>query len=85
PREVLPDGGQIVEDPKGPKPMKMIGHVTSTYYSACLGHSIALAMVKGGRARMGQRVYVPLANGRVAAAVITSPVFYDPEGERQNV
>ena len=85
PREVLPDGGQIVEDPKGPKPMKMIGHVTSTYYSACLGHSIALAMVKGGRARMGERVYVPLAKGRAAAAVITSPVFYDPEGERQNV
>ena len=85
PSEVLPDGGQIVENPKGPKPLKMIGHVTSTYYSACLGHSIALAMVKGGRARMGERVYVPLAKGRVAAAVITDPVFYDPEGERQNV
>ena len=59
--------------------------IFSTYYSACLGHSIALAMVKGGRARMGERVYVPLAKGRVAVAVITDPVFYDPEGERQNV
>ena len=34
-------------------PMKPLGHVTSSYASAALGRSIALAMVAGGRARIG--------------------------------
>jgi sarcosine oxidase subunit alpha len=61
--------------------MKLIGHVTSSYFSAALGHPIALAMVTGGRARIGQMLYVPMPTGDVAVEV-TSPVFYDPEGAR---
>ena len=83
--DVLPEGGQIVDDPNAPLPVPMIGHVTSSYFSACLGHSIALALVKGGRSRMGETVYVPLADGRVISAKISSSVFYDPQGARQNV
>jgi sarcosine oxidase subunit alpha len=60
----------------------MLGHVTSSYYSAALGYSIALAVVKGGRQRQGETVYVPLTNGVSIAVEITDPVFYDPEGER---
>ena len=63
----------------------MIGHVTSSYYSSCLERSIALAMVKGGHSKMGDKVYAPLADGRVLVAEICSPVFYDPKGDRQNV
>jgi sarcosine oxidase subunit alpha len=85
PNEVLPDGGQIVDDPAVETPKPMLGHVTSSYYSAALGRSIAMAVVKGGRSRMGDRVYVSGADGRDIGAVIASPVFYDPEGERQNV
>ncbi|MCP3868395.1 MAG: sarcosine oxidase subunit alpha [Gammaproteobacteria bacterium] len=83
--EVLPEGGQIVEDPDAAIPVPMIGHVTSSYYSACLGHSIALALVQGGRSRIGEIVHIPLAEGRVIPARISDPVFYDPDGERQNV
>ena len=61
--------------------MKPIGHVTSSYFSASLGHSIALAMVAGGRARQGESLYVPMPDGDIAVQV-TSPVFYDPEGAR---
>ena len=82
--DVLPEGGQIVEDPNAPMPVPMIGHVTSSYYSACLGHSIAMALVKGGLSRMGEIVHVPLADGKVISARISSPVFYDPEGARHN-
>ena len=83
--EVLPEGGQIVAAPSSTTPVPMLGHVTSSYYSANLGHPIALAVVKGGRARQGETVYVPLDDGRTLRARVTSPVFYDPEGERQNV
>ena len=82
---MLPDGSQILEDHKVSVPADMIGHVTSSYYSAALGHTFALALIKGGRARMGERVYVPLSPGRRIRATVTNPVFYDPEGDRQNV
>ena len=84
-QEVLPEGGQIVDDTSAPTPVPMLGHVTSSYYSANLGRSIALGIVKGGRSRKGDVVYVPLEDGRSIAARIASPVFYDPKGERQNV
>ena len=83
PRVVLPEGGQLVTDPDLPAPVPMEGHVTSSYYSACLGHSIALALVKAGRERKGETLRVPLADGSVLSATVTDPVFYDPEGSRQ--
>nr|NIO38862.1 hypothetical protein [Burkholderiales bacterium] len=61
--------------------MDMIGHVSSSYYSANLERSIALALVKGGHTRHGETVHAPL-EGKVVAATITKPQFYDPEGKR---
>jgi len=82
-RDVLPEGGQIVDTLASSPPMKMIGHVTSSYWSANLKHSIALALIKGGRRRHGERVYVPLED-RTVSATITAPRFFDPDGERMN-
>ena len=80
PETVIPEGAQLVDNPQAPAPVPMIGHVSSSYYSACCGRSIALALVKGGRARMGETIYAPLANGRVIKATISSTVFYDKDG-----
>lgn len=85
PNQVLPEGAQLVFDPKQSIPMKMVGHVTSSYMSPSLGHSFAMAVVKGGLKRMGERVFAPLADGSVIEAEICSSVFYDPKGDRQNV
>lgn len=85
PMTVAPEGAQMVLDPNQSIPMDMVGHVTSSYYSACLGHSVAMGVVKGGLNKMGDTVYMPLANGTVIEAEICSPVFYDPKGDRQNV
>jgi sarcosine oxidase subunit alpha len=84
PLTVLPEGSQIVNDPEQAIPMDMQGHVTSSYYSANMGRSIAMAVIKGGADRMGDIVYCPSADGTNAAAQIVSHVFYDPTGERQN-
>jgi sarcosine oxidase subunit alpha len=59
----------------------LLGHVTSSYWSATLGRSIALAMVRGGRARIGTTLHVPLME-RSVAVTLTDPVFYDREGVR---
>ncbi|SON53617.1 Aminomethyltransferase [Hartmannibacter diazotrophicus] len=79
--EVLEEGAQVVADPNAPVPMPMIGHVTSSYPSSTLGRSIALAMIKGGRARVGETLYVPMP-GRTIKVTVTDPVFYDKEGKR---
>jgi sarcosine oxidase subunit alpha len=84
PTVVIPEGAQIVPHAEVTIPMPMLGHVTSSYWSACLGHGIALGTVKSGHHRMGETVYCPLADGRVLAAEICSPVFYDPQGERHH-
>jgi sarcosine oxidase subunit alpha len=83
-RLTVPDeGGQIVTDPNQPKPMTMLGHVTSAYWSENLGHSIAFALVADGRARMGETLYIPLADKTIAVEV-TDMVFLDKEGTRLN-
>jgi sarcosine oxidase subunit alpha len=78
---VLEEGAQLVETPGQSPPMKVIGHVTSSYFSAALSYPIALAMVAGGRAREGATLHVPMP-GRNVAVTVTKPVFYDPEGAR---
>jgi sarcosine oxidase subunit alpha len=85
PNVVIPEGSQGVFDPSAPIPMPMVGHVTSSYWSANLGHSVAMGFVKGGLSKMGEKVYYPQADGSVIEAEICSPIFLDPKGERQNV
>ena len=64
-------------------PVPMLGHVTSSYRSAELGRSFALALVKAGRTRIGQTVHVPVA-GELVPVEITEPVLVDPEGARRD-
>ncbi|MBM4214421.1 MAG: sarcosine oxidase subunit alpha family protein, partial [Gammaproteobacteria bacterium] len=81
---VLEEGAQIIEIAGQKTPMTLIGHVTSSYASATLGRSIALAVVKAGRSRIGQTLYVPMPNGDIPVEVC-SPIFFDPQGARLNV
>ncbi len=82
---VLPEGAQLVDEPSTSYPVPMIGHVTSSYWSPTVGRSIALAVVKGGQSRIGAKIHSTLLSGESVPVTISSPVFYDPEGERQNV
>jgi sarcosine oxidase subunit alpha len=83
PQDILEEGAQIVSDPRQPIPMKMIGHVTSSYWSEALGRSIALALVESGQQRMGETLYIPMPDG-VRSATVNAMTFYDPAGERLN-
>jgi sarcosine oxidase, subunit alpha len=87
PDAVLPEGAQLVAEgvpiTPGAAPVPMLGHVTSSYRSAALGRTFALALVAGGRARIGQRVVAPLADPPVVA-VVSEPVCYDPQGARRD-
>ena len=57
------------------------GHVTAACFSPTLKRTIALALLKDGQRRHGERVVISgLENSCVAT--VTEPVFYDPKGER---
>ena len=59
------------------------GYVTSAAFSPALGHWIALALLKGGRGRIGEHfnVHDPV-RGADVEVVVTEPVAFDPEGSR---
>jgi sarcosine oxidase subunit alpha len=83
PQTLIPEGAQVVVEDTGRIPMPMAGHVTSSYRSAILDRTFALALVAGGHAMHGRTVYAPLPQGTIATTV-TAPVFYDPEGARRD-
>jgi sarcosine oxidase subunit alpha len=81
----LPEGAQLVspEHASADPPVPMLGHVTSSYRSPVLERTFALAMVAGGRDRVGGHVVSPTPRGPVECAVV-QPVFYDAEGARRD-
>ena len=81
PQTVLEEGSQVMGQAGARAPARALGHITSSYHSSVLGRSIAMGLVAGGRARLGQTLYVPVPGGDVSVQV-ASPVFYDREGRR---
>ena len=80
----LAEGTQLVADAVlGAPPVPMLGFVTSSYVSAELGRTFALALLHGGRERVGTQVYAVVA-GRTEPVTVVEPVFVDPEGARRD-
>jgi sarcosine oxidase subunit alpha len=81
----LPEGAQLVSPELAgtSPPVPMIGHVTSSYRSPVLERTFALAMITGGRDRIGGHVVSATPRGPVECEVVR-PVFYDPEGTRRD-
>lgn len=86
---LIPEGAQLVaaEHVGAFPPVPTLGHVTSSYRSAVLGGTLALALLEGGRERLGSTVYAQTRGesaGSAIAATVTGPVLYDPEGIRRD-
>jgi sarcosine oxidase subunit alpha len=86
-RTRLPEGTQLVAQgtpiTPGAGPVPMIGHVTSSYDSPNLGRPFALALVAGGRARIGATLLAPVG-GDLVPVEVTDSVLYDPEGTKRD-
>ncbi len=82
PNEILEEGAQIVKD-ENKKPVNMLGHVTSSYFSPTLKKSIALAVLKEGKKLKGQKLLVPMIDKTIKVTV-SDTVFLDKENERIN-
>ncbi|MGO2575665.1 MAG: glycine cleavage T C-terminal barrel domain-containing protein [Brevibacterium aurantiacum] len=83
----LAEGAQLITSgtPITPEagPVPMIGHVTSSYISPSMDRPFGLALVENGRNRTGEIIQSPVG-GTLVDVEITSPVFYDPEGNRRD-
>ena len=84
---VLPDGAYAVAEGTNANGQRNTqGRVTSTYYSPTLNKGIAMGLILHGPERMGEEVAFMAADGETLHhARIVSPVFFDAQGEKQNV
>jgi sarcosine oxidase subunit alpha len=82
----LPDGAYATGEGRNANGQRtVIGRVTSTYHSPTLNKGIAMGLVLNGPDRMGEVIEFPGTDGKIYNARIVDPVFYDKEGEKQNV
>lgn len=83
PELVIPEGAALTSA-LGVPPMPIDGHIASSRYSPTLACALGLALVRDGRARLGEVLHAPLLDGRVASVTLVDPVHYDPEGARRD-
>jgi sarcosine oxidase subunit alpha len=82
----IPAGAQILETRFSGGKADSLGHITASVYSPTLGKPIALALVSGGQARMGDSLFATSpVNDTEVEVMVTSPIFFDPKGERMRV
>ncbi len=83
---VLPDGAYAIADGVNSNGQgNTQGRVTSTYFSPTLKKGIAMGLVHKGPDRMGEVISFTNIGGEPIKAQIVDPVFYDKDGEKQNV
>jgi sarcosine oxidase subunit alpha len=76
PEIVLMEGSQVIAtEAESQPPVPMLGHVTSSYFSPNLGRSIAMALVNGGRSRMGERLWVSRRDGAPIPVTVAGTDF----------
>ena len=83
---VLEDGAYAISSGKNANGQKNTqGRITSTYYSPTLKKGIAMGLVHNGPSRVGEVISFTKIGTSPVEAKIVSPIFFDPEGEKQNV
>ena len=83
---VVPDGAYIIADGSNANGQRNVqGRVTSTYHSPTLKRGIAMGLLKHGPSRMGEVVEFNTILGGTVKARVRDTVFFDKDGEKQNV
>ena len=64
------------------KPVKMLGHITSSYFSPTLDHCIAMALIKDGNRKIGTRLFVSTSDLNTIPVEVVKPNFIDPKNRK---
>ena len=82
PDVVMMEGAHVIgSEAESEPPVPTLGWITSSYYSPNLGRSIAMALVKGGRQRMGEKLWVSRREGAPVPVVVTGTDFLVQSGK----
>ena len=83
---VVPDGAYVIAPGTNANGQRNVqGRVTSTYHSPTLNRGIAMGLIHRGPERMGEEVEFNTVQGGTVKARIVNAVFFDKDGEKQNV
>ena len=80
-RASVADGSALLPDPGKSGRSGFQGHVTAACFSPTLQRTIALALLKDGHHRRGDKVLISGLE-HSCLATVTEPVFFDPKGHR---
>jgi sarcosine oxidase subunit alpha len=81
PKVVLMEGAHVIgTEAESAPPVPTLGHVTSSYFSPNLGRSIAIGLVKSGRSRIGQRLWISRRDSRPVPVTVTGSDFLAMRG-----
>ncbi len=76
-------GAHLFDDGDAPISANDQGYITSVGYSPTMGHFLGLAFLKGGRARLGEKIrMVDHLRKSETLCEVVDPVVFDPEGGR---
>ena len=85
----IPAGAQLLDEERAARlgrqatALTSLGHVTSAVHSPNLGAEIALALLRDGRSRTGEKLIAASPVTRESVRVeVCDPVFFDPESAR---
>lgn len=85
----IPPGAQLLDEGRAARvgrqtaALTSLGHVTSAVHSPNLGAGIALALLRDGRSRTGEKLIAASpVTGENVAVEVCAPVFFDPENAR---
>ncbi len=85
----IPPGAQLLDEERAARlgrqaaALTSLGHVTSAVHSPNLGAGIALALLRDGRARTGEKlVAASPVTGEEVRVEVCAPAFFDPENAR---
>ena len=79
--EAFNAGAHLLDRKLGKLPQDTAGYLTSACSSPALNQHVGLGLLKNGRARLGETVYL-VDGGLESVAMVVSPTHYDPSGSR---
>ncbi|MEO7243234.1 MAG: glycine cleavage T C-terminal barrel domain-containing protein, partial [Variovorax sp.] len=77
-QRLVPEGAPITEQGRR---QASEGFVSASVWSEANQRSVALGLLRNGRQRMGEAIFIRVQDD-VIRATVTAPCFYDPQGAR---
>ena len=82
-KSMIPEGSHLVSNANATLPNPKLGHISASCWSVEYNNPFSLAILKGGKKRIGEKLYAlsPLKGKNIQVEIVSSH-YVDPKGER---